>query len=94
MAGIPRFFKIPQHKRFNYQPLYYDEEKEKREERLKRIRRELGKSDDEDHYVPTITRGSMRGYFDKTRRVKKQSNVRLVLLILFLFFVSYFIFFR
>lgn len=94
MAGIPRFFKIPQHKRFNYQPLYYDEEKERREERRKRIRKELGKSEADDHYVPNITRGSMRGYFDKSRRAKKQSNLRLVILVLFLIFVSYFLFFR
>lgn len=94
MAGIPRFFKIPQHKRFNYQPLYYDEEKERREERLNRIRQDLGNEENEDHYVSSITHGSMRGYFDKTKRAKKHSNIRLIILIIFLLFVSYFIFFR
>ena len=40
--GIPRFFKLPKHKQFNYQPLYYDPIKEAKEVRKKSIGRELG----------------------------------------------------
>ncbi len=32
--GIPSFFKTPRHKQFNYEPLYYDERKEKLQERM------------------------------------------------------------
>ena len=36
------FFKKPEYRRFEYKPRFYDPEKEAREERLKRVRAELG----------------------------------------------------
>jgi len=52
--GIPRFFKIPQHKQFNYEPLYYDERKEKLQERIKRIEQEYG-VDNGEKYIRSLT---------------------------------------
>ncbi len=93
--AIIRFFRLPKHKQFNYQPLYYNPEKEEKEERKKRIEHELGiKREPSDSYRSTIRRGSMRSYFHKNEKARKQSNIRLVLIILFLFFVAYLILFR
>ena len=94
--GLPRLFRIPQHKRFNYQPLYYDEEKEKREERIRAIEREMGIEQDkgDDRYHPAIGRGSFSAMHTRRRRVQRYSNIRLILLILFLLFIAYFILFR
>lgn len=86
---------MPKHKQFNYQPLYFDPEKEEKQERRRRIEYEMGiKREKTSGYQTTITRGSMRSYFHKNEKARKQSNIRLVLIILFLFIVAYFILFR
>ncbi len=91
--GIPRFFKLPKHKQFNYQPLYYDPDKEAREARKKRIARELG-VDPEKEYTPNIARGSMREYFKREKEVRVRSNIRLLFIIIILFFITYLLLFR
>ncbi|MCK4661898.1 MAG: hypothetical protein KAT68_03455 [Bacteroidales bacterium] len=90
--GIPRFFKIPKHRQFNYIPRYYDERKEAMEERLKRAKRENGEGNDKEPYKPNI-RGQMRGYFKKNIKEKKQSNIRLLVILLVLFLISYYLIF-
>jgi hypothetical protein len=93
--AIPRFFKLPQHRRFDYQPLYYDPAKEEREERNREIARELGiKQENKSTYTPSIRRGSMKNYFKGNKRVERQSNIRLALIIVFLLFVAWFILYR
>ena len=93
--ALIRLFRLPKHRQFSYQPLYYNPEKEKKEERKKRIANELGiEREPSDSYKTTIRRGSMRSYFHKNEKARKQSNIRLVLIILFLFFVAYLILFR
>ena len=94
--GLPRFFRIPQHKRFDYQPLYYDEAKEKREERIRSVEREMGiQHDDNDRkYIPSIGRGSFSAMYSKRKKVQRWSNLRLIILILVLFFITYIILFR
>jgi hypothetical protein len=91
--GIPRFFKLPQHKKFNYQPLYYDPEKEARIARENRIAKDMGISDGEE-FRSRITKGSMREYFKRDKRVRKQSNVRLIIIAAVLFLIAYLLLFR
>jgi hypothetical protein len=70
------FFKIPQHKRFEYTPRIWDPAKEEREERLKRIREELGIVDNTSGgkpYIPNI-RGSFRREYEQSKNGKKQFN--------------------
>ncbi|UCG26932.1 MAG: hypothetical protein JSV24_08105 [Bacteroidales bacterium] len=91
--GIPRFFSTPKPKQFNYIPRYYDEQKEALEERIREIEMEMGVNKGE-AYRPRIRRGQMSNYFRrKQKRVQKQSNIRLVIIILFLLLISYFLFF-
>lgn len=91
--GIPRFFRIPQHKRFHYEPIYYDERKERLEERIKQIEQEYGIKNGDD-YVPTIRKGSFSSYYGRKKKASRYSTTRLVIIIIFLLFVSYYLFFR
>ena len=94
--GLPRFFRIPQHKRFDYQPLYYDEAKEKREERIRSIEREMGVEHEDNgrKYSPSISRGSFSSMYSRRKKVQRSSNIRLIILVLLLFLITYFILFR
>jgi len=91
--GLPSFFKIPQHKTFSYTPRYYDERKENLQERIKKIEQEMGVNKGE-RYKPKISKGSMRGYIYKNKKAKKQSNLRLIIILLTLLFLTYLIFSR
>jgi hypothetical protein len=90
--GIPRFFRIPKHRQFNYQPIYYDEQKEQLEERIKNIEQEYGINNGE-KYTRSMTKGSFSHYYDRKRKSQRYSTTRIILIIIFLLFVSYFLFF-
>ncbi|MEE4215898.1 MAG: hypothetical protein V2I34_12595 [Bacteroidales bacterium] len=92
MAGIPSFFKQYRPRGFNYTPMYYDANKERREERERQIKAELGIRDEgsDREYVPRITRGSMSGYFHQQKtRVQRYTVIRLVVIVLVLFLITY-----
>jgi predicted nucleotidyltransferase len=90
--GLPRFFKLPQHKQFHYEPLYYDERKEKLQERIKKIEQEYGVNNGEKN-VRSLTKGSFSHYYDRKRKTQRYSSTRLILIIIFLLFVAYYLFF-
>lgn len=62
-------FKTPKPKRFEYIPRYYDAEKELRDERNRRILRELEneKQSQTEEYKP-MTKGDMRRYISTSHR--------------------------
>jgi len=91
--NIPRLFKLPEHRRFSYRPFYYSQEKEEREQRLRDIKAEAGISSDQ-VYKTRIYRGAMKSYFKRAEVAKKQSNLRLILIIAVLLFVAYILLFR
>lgn len=94
--ALPRFFKLHKPKRFEYNPRYWDPEKEAREERIRSIKQEMGIEIEGNNLTrSTITRGSFRQY-KKHARVKagRSSNIRLLIILAFLFLISYLIFFR
>jgi len=91
--NLPRLFKLPEYRKFTYRPLYHDPEKEEREARMRKLRAEAG-TQPPGSYTPGIQRGTMKTYFKKGETVRKQSNTRLILIILFLLFVSYLLLFR
>jgi hypothetical protein len=95
IMGIPRFIKLPTHKRFEYTPRYWDPEKEEREERIRRIKREAGIEVPSDPTRTTIKRGSFRQARQKARvKASRGSNLRLVVILMVLFFLAYLLFFR
>jgi hypothetical protein len=94
--GLPRFIKLPSYKRFAYSPRYWDPEKEAREERIRRIKQEMGID------IPsagpgrtTIKRGSFRQAQRKLKiKASSSSNIRLVVILVVLLFLAYLILFR
>ena len=91
--ALPSFFKINKNRKYNFIPRYYDPRKEDLEERIRSIEREMGVKEGE-AYRPTIRKGQMSNYFNwKKRKTQKQSNIRLIIILVVLFFISYFLFF-
>lgn len=90
--GLPRFFRTPEHKRFHYEPIFYDERKERLEERIKQIEQEYGINNGE-QTVRTMGRGSFSSHYGRRKKAQQYSNTRLVLIIAFLLIISYFLFF-
>ena len=91
--ALPSFFKINKNRRFNFIPRYYDPQKENLEKRIKSIEQEMGVKEGE-AYRPSIRKGQMTNYFNRKKgKAQKQSNIRLIIILLVLFLVSYFLFF-
>jgi len=91
------FIKTPRHRKFNYDPIYYDPEKEERESRRRQIRQEMGMSVDEEKgrgYTERI-RGGMRkrikSHFDVSRTERKKSNLRLIIILMVLMALFYYL---
>ncbi len=61
------FFHVPQHRKFNYKPVYYDPVKEEFEERIKAAQ-EKADAERNKEYVPGST---IRGSFKKSRDVAR-----------------------
>jgi hypothetical protein len=94
--GVPRFFKLHKPKQFEYNPIYWDPEKEEREERIRRIKQEMG-VDEEGSSMQrsSIRRGSFRQYKRNAKvRASRSSNIRLIIILAVLFLLSYLIFYR
>ena len=91
--ALPSFFKINKNRRFNFIPRYYDPQKENLEKRIRSIEQEMGVKEGE-AYRPSIRKGQMTNYFNRKKgKAQKQSNIRLIIILLVLFLVSYFLFF-
>ncbi len=92
------FFKLPRHRKFQYDPIYFNPEKEERKERERRIRQEMGldveAQEDERGYTERI-RGGMRrrikSHFEVSRSEKKKSNIRLIIILVLLMAIFYYL---
>lgn len=91
-------FKIPSHRKFDYSPLYYDEAKEERKERERRIREEMGLTPAEGEKEPSIEdriRGKMnrriKTHFEVTRQARRTSTLRLIIILIALFALFYYL---
>ncbi|HUW06437.1 MAG TPA: hypothetical protein VMW01_09250 [Williamwhitmania sp.] len=93
--GIPRMFKLPKHKSFNYVPRYYDPEKEEMAERRKKLAMERGLDISDIEHIPgeALRHGAMRGFFKKKERATIQSPLRVLIIIAILLAVAYWILF-
>ena len=92
------FIKLPNHRRFNPQTIYYYESKYERKERERRIREELGLSptDEEDagNFEDRI-RGRMRrrikSSFEIAHSERRKSNIRLIIILIALMALFYYL---
>ena len=95
---IGRFFHTPKNKKFNIPYRFYDPDKEEMKGREERIKRELGirgeKPIDENYHANLHGqfRRSMQDYSKSTADARRNSNIRLIILIviLFLIFILFF----
>ncbi len=84
------FTKTARHRVFQHDPIYYDEKKEQREERERRIRGELGLLDENNEksaYADRIKGGMRRrikSHYEVTRSAKRRSNLRLIIILIIL----------
>lgn len=93
--GLPRFIKLQGNKQFSYSPLYWDPEKEVREERIRQIKQEMGVEVPTDPNRTTIKRGSFRTAGKKAKvKTSRTSNIRLLVILAILLFLAYIIFYR
>ena len=95
---LGRLFKLPKIKQFQYNPRYYDERKEALDKRIAQIKSEMGITEElpegnkyfKGDYKTQI-KGQMRGYFKQTKRQKRTSNIRLLLILLILLALAWYI---
>ncbi|MFZ5942264.1 MAG: hypothetical protein ACOYXB_16985 [Bacteroidota bacterium] len=94
--GIPRFFKLPKNRQFSYTPIYYDQDKEERLERERRIRAEMGLAVEETGQRSSmIQRGSFRqSISQKQVKANRYSNIRLFVILGVLLLLAYLILYR
>lgn len=95
--ALPRFFKTKAPDKFDYQPIYWDPEKERREARINSIKAELGydiSGEGVKGRPSTITRGSFRNYSSQRTRINRESNRRILFLVAFLLLIAYLLLYR
>jgi hypothetical protein len=90
------FFKLHKPLVYKYKPIYYDPKKEAQKDRMKKMEQEGQTEVKNEGYEPKVLRrGSFREMADKNRNSKhaqtRQSNIRLVLIILILLLIAYFL---
>lgn len=85
------FVKTPKPRQFYHRPIYWNPEKEEHDERVERVRNELGQRDETEPYKPSIKRGSFRRgrweqSFDSSdvKTERRRSNIRLVIIVVVL----------
>ncbi len=83
------FFKRPKPKPFNYQPLYYDKEKDEREQRKKK----LGYTDSEDKAEQLRAQIRRKWRYEYEAKKKRTSELRTVIYLAFAGLAIYVIFF-
>ena len=93
--GLPRFIKLQGNKKFSYSPLYWDPEKEARDERIRQIKQEMGVEVPSYPNRTTIKRGSFRTAAKNAKvKTSRTSNIRLLVILAILLFLAYLIFYR
>ncbi len=96
------FMKTRQPRKFEHKPIYWDPEKEKAEERERRVKREMGIVEDLEDYKPqikgTFTEGTthLKKSFNRgdTMDSRKYKNIRLAAILIILAVAAWFIFLR
>lgn len=95
------FFKTPKPRPYRHKFIYYDPEKEERQEREERVNKELGIKDENKPFVTSIKRGSFRHMYEDGvevnnsdfKRQKRASNIRLLIIILILLVIVAYLYF-
>jgi len=90
------FIKLPRHRVFKHEPIYYDELKERQAERERKAKEELGLLSEEEKtkgYADRIRAGFRSGskikpHFEATRNIRRKSNIRLIIILIILILLA------
>ncbi len=84
--AIFNIFRTRKPRSFNYQPLYYNERKEKLQQRIQEIEKEM-QARKNGTYTSNISKGFIKKH---EKRDKRSSNIRLLIILLILLAFFYF----
>jgi len=89
---FPSIFKTPKAHRFTFKTRYYDEQKEKMEERINRIQSENKNETNETARI----KSNIHDVFQYRRKVsdrksQRQSNIRMVVILMILLFLAWWV---
>lgn len=90
MPGIG-FGKRPKPRKFDFIPRYYDAQKEELQERIGKFNEELSDEEKAKHRIKAGIRNRYYGDQDYRSAEVKKSNIRLIIIIMVLCFISYLI---
>lgn len=98
MGLLLSFMKPPKHKRFSYQPRYYDEAKERHQKRMAKVEAEkMRETGEKVPYEPNIkgqfSKSMRQGYLEASRQ-KRKSNLMLFIILAGLIAAAYFLYFQ
>ena len=94
------FYKVRKPRQFEYKPIYWDPKKEAMEERVRRVKREIGMEELDENYKPQI-KGS---FVEQTSHLRKSldrgdgprsrtyKNIKLIVLLVVLAALLWFVF--
>lgn len=86
------FFNLYKPREYKFRHIYYDPKKEAAKERERKLAEETERGAE---YQPTIRRGTFREQSDKLKSSRstqsRQSNVRLIIILVFLFAIAYYL---
>lgn len=88
---LPSLFKTPRHKKFEFKPRYYDEAKERINERREQLKKE-GLDNNDDKIGLIKYRINQKFQREQYRQSIKQANYRILIVIVIILLVLYYIF--
>lgn len=87
MGIFTKFLNPRKPKQFNYIPIYYDQEKEKREERIKTIKEKYNNPDTQKEYIPNI-KGQFKAGYQQKKNIVHKINLRHIVILAVLFTIA------
>ncbi|MCC8095426.1 MAG: hypothetical protein LIP05_08755 [Tannerellaceae bacterium] len=94
------FYNVKKPRQFEHKPIYYDPKKEAMEERISKIKREMGMEEAEEEYKPSVKGTFIEGtsHLKKSRlkgedsRGRKYKNVKLAVILILLAVLFWYLF--
>jgi len=90
MGLFTQFLKPRKPRQFNYLPIYYDADKEAREERVATLKKKYAveKNGESSEYLPHI-RGQFKARHQEKMKIRHTSNVRIVVILAVLLVIAF-----
>ena len=92
------FLRTPKPRQFYHKPIYWDPEKEEREEAIAAAKKNAGIKDENEPFKTSIKRGSFRknrfdqpeniDHNDEIRKARRLSNIRFAIIAIILFIIA------